>query len=223
MKPFSSITGHAATPYVAPFAVFLALLTLLPRLALGPWEQPVWVLVSAGVLILVSRSVLDLRPGRPLASVLLGAAVFLVWIAPDLLWSGYRAHWLFQNPVTGHLHSTLRLAGPGAIALRAVRAVLLVPVIEELFWRGWLLRWLIHEDFLRVPLGAYSARSFWITALLFASEHGPYWDVGLLAGIAYNLWMVRTRKLGDCILAHAVTNGLLAAYVVLTGRWQYWM
>jgi hypothetical protein len=57
---------------------------------------------------------------------------------------------------------------------------------------------------------------------LFASEHGPYWDVGLIAGILYNLWMIRTRSIADCILAHAVTNAALSLYVIATGQWQYW-
>ena len=97
-----------------------------------------------------------------------------------------------------------------------------VPILEELFWRGWLMRWLISPQFEKVPLGAYQAGAFWITAALFASEHGPYWDVGLIAGIAYNWWMVRTRSLGDCILAHAVTNACLCGYVVATRHWEYW-
>ncbi len=63
-------------------------------------------------------------------------------------------------------------------------------------------------------MGQYTPLSFWAVALLFASEHGPYWEVGLIAGVAYNWWMVRTRNLADCILAHAVTNALLAAYVL---------
>ena len=84
------------------------------------------------------------------------------------------------------------------------------------------MRWLIAPDFRRVPMGACTAASFWIVALLFASEHGSFWDVGLAAGIVYNWWMVRTRSLGDLILAHAVTNGCLSLYVVAAGKWQYW-
>lgn len=84
------------------------------------------------------------------------------------------------------------------------------------------MRWLIKNDFLSVPLGAYARDAFWITAALFGLEHGPYWEVGLLCGIAYNWWMVRTRSLGDCILTHAVTNGILSAYVISGGHWQYW-
>ena len=147
-------------------------------------------------------------------------------VAPDLISSGYREHWLFQNAVTGTIENSFPAeyrTNLVVLVSRAVRAVVLVPVIEELFWRGWLMRWLINTDFKQVPLGTYSALSFWVTALLFASEHGPYWEVGLLAGIAYNWWVMRTRRLSDCILAHAVTNGVLSAFVILTGRWQYWM
>jgi CAAX prenyl protease-like protein len=99
-----------------------------------------------------------------------------------------------------------------------------VPILEELFWRGWLMRWLIDsKDFERVPLGTFAPAAFWLTALLFASEHGSFWDVGFAAGIVYNWWMIRTRNLWDCILAHAVTNAVLATYVIGAGQWQYWL
>ncbi len=100
---------------------------------------------------------------------------------------------------------------------------MLVPIIEELFWRGWVMRWLIDRDFTKIPLGTYLPSAFWITAVLFASEHGPYWEVGLAAGVIYNWWMLRTRSLADCILAHAITNGALAVYVVTAGAWRYWL
>ena len=109
------------------------------------------------------------------------------------------------------------------IAVRVLESAVLVPVLEELFWRGWLMRWAIRSDFESVPLGQYTAVSFWTVAFLFAAEHGPYWEVGLIAGIAYNGWIVRTRNLADCILAHGVTNALLAAYVLVYDKWQYWL
>ena len=85
------------------------------------------------------------------------------------------------------------------------------------------MRWLIDHEFLKVPLGKYAPAAFWTVAILFASEHGPYWEVGLAAGIIYNWLMIRTRNLGDCILAHAVTNALLCAWVLMTDQWQYWL
>ena len=76
---------------------------------------------------------------------------------------------------------------------------------------------------IRDRLGAYSAQAMVITAVLFASEHGPYWDVGLVTGFIYNWLMIRTKSLGDCIWAHAITNGVLSAYVIASNQWQYWM
>ena len=84
------------------------------------------------------------------------------------------------------------------------------------------MRWLIDTDFERVPLGRYGAFAFWLTAILFASEHGPYWDVGLITGVIYNLWIIRTKSVADCILMHAVTNAILSWYVIGQGQWQYW-
>jgi CAAX prenyl protease-like protein len=218
---------RSSVPYVLPFVVFLVLLGLAPYLSfLGAWEYVLRTVVLTAVLVVFSRPVLDFRMAAPMQSIAFGVAVFIVWIAPDLLFPGYRASWLFQNPITGTLHSSIDASlrdQPLVLAIRCLRAVVLVPIIEELFWRGWLLRWLINADFHEVPLGTYSRRAMWITALLFASEHGPYWDVGLAAGLMYNWWMVRTKRLGDCILSHAVTNACLSGYVLVSGKWEYWL
>jgi uncharacterized protein len=216
---------HPALPYVAPFAIFLGLLVLTRQISFGWWEFPLWLAVMGAVIWWFSRDVIEFRSPHWAASAAMGIAVFAVWVAPDLLVSGYRGHWLFQNSITGELSSTLapHLRGDVWVLLfRTLRAALIVPVVEELFWRGWLMRWLIDGDFRKVPLGAYTPFSFWITALLFAAEHGPYWEVGLLAGIAYNWWIVRTRSLGACMVAHGVTNAVLCVFVILTGRWELW-
>ena len=217
------MTKHPAVPYVAPFAAFLVFLGIKSYL---PFEYPLRVIVVGAILLLVSRKVVSLRAARPAASVLVGTLLFVIWIAPDLLWPTYRQHWLFDNALTGSAQSSLAAetrADFVFLFFRVLGTAVLVPVIEELFWRGWLMRYLIAPKFEAVRLGTYSALSFWLTAALFASEHGPYWEVGLLAGIGYNWWMIRTRSLGDCILAHAVTNACLAAYVIAAGAWQYWL
>jgi CAAX prenyl protease-like protein len=109
------------------------------------------------------------------------------------------------------------------LAIRVLGSTLLVPILEELFWRAWLMRWVANNDFWKLPLGYYAPAAFWITAALFASEHGPYWEVGLAAGVLYGAWLIRTKNLADCILAHAVTNGVLAVYVLTRAQWQYWL
>jgi uncharacterized protein len=218
---------YPSLPYVLPFAVFLFFLAIQDYTAvLGRWEFPLRIIVLSLVLLTVSRPVLDLRVRHLFGSIALGVAVFVIWIGPDVLIPGYRQHWLFQNSIMGTIKSSIDPAlrqDSLVLLIRSLRAIILVPIIEELFWRAWLMRWLINQDFQSVKLGAYTASSFWLTALLFASEHGPYWEVGLLAGIAYNWWMIRTRSLGDCIVAHAVTNALLCLYVIQTQKWEYWM
>lgn len=229
MRSISQHLGGAnpAWPYVAPFAAFVALLAAAPYLPGPPGAAYAWrVVVAAAALLVWSRGVVALKPSRWAASVVAGVAVFAVWVGPDLLWPGYRSHWLLQNALTGAVPSAApepHQLGARYLLFRILGSVVLVPIIEELFWRAWLMRYLIARDFRAVAPGTWQAGAFWITAALFASEHGAYWDVGLAAGIIYNWWMIRTRSLADCILAHAVTNGCLAAYVLLTGRWQYWV
>lgn len=212
--------------YVLPFLVFMAFLAghrYLPIPAV--WEYPFRVIAIAAVLWFFSRKVIDFRVRHCIGTLSIGAGVFLIWILPDLLWPNYRESILFQNSITGKVASSVpeELRSSWIVLLfRTLRASIIVPIVEELFWRGWMMRWIVNPDFERVPLGAYSTSAFWITAALFASEHGPYWEVGLIAGIAYNWWMIRTKSLGDCILAHAVTNALLSAYVIVYGQWQYW-
>lgn len=195
-------------------------------LALPPgMGYPIRFVLSSITLLLVSRQYLSPRPGYLVASIGIGIVVFLIWVAPDVLF-GYRHTALFENFVTGKAESSISAARQLTLPFLLVRSassILLVPVVEELFWRGWLMRWFIDMNFLKVPLGTYVPSAFWLVAVLFAAEHGPYWEVGLAAGIVYNWWIIRTRNLADCILAHAVTNGALAVYVVAAHQWQYWL
>ena len=182
--------------------------------------------LPAVALALCWRRLPGFRVERPAGSLLLGLAVFAVWVAPDLLFPGWRSHWIFQNPVFGHLNVSMppeSLRDPLDLTLRVLRATTVVALVEEIFWRGWLMRWLIHDDFETVPIGAYRLLAFWVTAVFFAVEHGPYWEVGLAAGVIYNWWAIRSKSLGDLILAHGVTNLALSLFVILTRRWEYWM
>lgn len=221
------VEKYPSLPYVAPFAAFMVLLALAPRIPLDP---PVAAAVRAAILIAVlwvfSRGVIDWRAPHWRTSILLGVGVFVLWVTPDLLFPQWRGHWLFSNGLTVRAEGVLPPEGrhdPLLLGLRTLRAVILVPIIEELFWRGWLPRWIDSmDDFRKIPLGRYSRLAFWVTAVLFAVEHGSMWDVGLAAGVIYNWWMQRTRNLGDLMLTHAVTNACLSAYVLVEGKWQYW-
>lgn len=219
------INRMSTLAYVAPFGIYVASMALERSLRIdGALPYALRCVFTAVVLAVFSRRVIPFAARKPILSGVLGLAVFLIWIAPDQLWN-IRHHWLFENALTGAAQTSIPIElrrNPGFLALRLAGSGLLVPIVEELFWRGWLMRWLISPHFETVPPGTYQGWAFWLTAAAFAAEHGPYWEVGLAAGIVYNWWMVRTRSLGDCILAHAVTNLALGLFVIGLGRWQYW-
>jgi hypothetical protein len=159
-----------------------------------------------------------LPSGAGFAAVI-GLVVFGLWIFPQVV-----------------LHADARLAGfdPDVFAthprlywseliLRFLRLVIVVPLLEEIFWRGFLLRYLEHEDFQATPFGIYSARANIIVAIAFMLEHSyADWPAALAAGFLYNIVAYRTRSLCSCVLAHALTNGLLGAYIMGTRQWGFW-
>jgi CAAX prenyl protease-like protein len=97
----------------------------------------------------------------------------------------------------------------------------MVPVMEEIFWRSFMLRYLTQVDFRRLAVGTFSASALWVTVAGSAVSH-PEWLVAAIAGLLYALWLRRTASLFASIVAHATTNAALGAYVLTTGSWQYW-
>jgi uncharacterized protein len=221
------LLNHPNVPYIAPFLTFMAMLAIQKQLAfLGDWEYALRVAVVGAVIFFFSRKVLDFKVRFFWPSLAIGLAVFVLWIAPDTLFPGWRQHWLFTNSIMGEVKVSLtaeQLSSPILLLFRTMSAAILVPILEELFWRAWLMRWLVKQDFETLPMGFADRQSFWIVAVLFALEHGPYWEVGLLTGILWNWWMTRTKSLGDLIFIHAVTNLVLSLYVIYTKQWHFWM
>ena len=220
-------SDNRTTAWVGPFVVFILWLALDKYIPLAnPSKEIVRDLVILASIIGFSRRILPgLSAPNWLPSIAIGIGVCALWVAPDLLIPGWRSSAVFQNSVTGRISISIPPdeLTPLMLALRTARAALLVPVLEELFWRGWLPRWIQGNPFYRIPLGQYTPLAFWATALLFAAEHGPYWEVGLLCGIIYNLWMRHTKSLGDLVLTHAITNLALSAFVIAREDWRFWM
>ena len=162
-------------------------------------------------------SVRDLLKGKSSAAVCLaGVATFIIWISID---------WTLS--VTGEpkgFDPTLLADGPIRLLMSATRvagAVLVVPLMEELFWRSFMIRYLIDPEFESVPIGSFTWGSFLITTVLFGLEHHLFL-AGMAAGAIYSVILYKTRSLAQCVLAHAVTNLALACYVLYTGKWYYW-
>jgi len=148
-------------------------------------------------------------------SVPAGVAVFFIWILPEGFYPqiGYSEF----NPYAFGDGSTAIFA----IGFRLCGAVLVVPVMEEIFWRSFALRFLISSEFRSVPIGQFSWFSFIFVALLFGFEHHR-WLVGIFAGIIYAGLLYRSKNLFDPMVSHAVTNLLLGIYVIATKQWSFW-
>jgi CAAX prenyl protease-like protein len=213
--------------FAGPFVVFMLLLALFRSITLPDIvSQSLFVGIMALTIYVLARPVLTFKVHYLLPSLALGAFTFFLWIGPDLISPAWRHLPIFDNSLLGHPESSLSQAAQAntlVLLIRSLRAAVIVPIVEELFWRAWLMRWIISPNFESIPLGKYAPMAFWIVAILFASEHGSYWDVGLATGILWNWWMIRSKSLGDLILVHAVTNACLCAYVVLYGKWEYWL
>lgn len=153
--------------------------------------------------------------GNIFISTLMGLFVFLLWINLDWSWMVIgQASGFDPRTMDGSLNYvmvTLRLAG----------AVLVVPVMEELFWRSFIMRWIDQVNFSALSPAKSTMKALFISSLLFASEHN-YWFAGVAAGLVYGLLYIRTQNLWAPIIAHAVTNGMLGAWVLYTKHWNFW-
>jgi uncharacterized protein len=144
-----------------------------------------------------------------------GIAVYLAWVRMDWSWAmqgrpdGYNP--FLAGDQTGVLLGGIRLFG----------AVVVVPLMEELFWRSFVTRYLINPKFTTVAIGAFTPFSCIATVILFGFEH-HLWLAGIMAGIAYHGVLYYTRRLWPCVLAHALTNLLLGLHVLFTQEWHWW-
>ncbi len=219
--------------FFAPFAVFLAFLALnqfVAGLSEGLraawwWSEPhFWVFplqtLVCGAMMARWWPLYGFKwPARPVFTVAVGIAVLLIWLAPQL-WFGVAPRLKGFDPT---FFGDSGLAYWTTVILRFVRLAVVVPLLEEIFWRGYLLRVFIAYPFSSVPIGTFTWRSFGIVTAGFCLEHQPAdWPAAIAAGMLYNLVAYRTRSLSACVIAHAVTNLLLSFFVMRTGQWGFW-
>ncbi|GMR09008.1 MAG: hypothetical protein BMS9Abin26_2020 [Gammaproteobacteria bacterium] len=222
------------TARILPFILYMLFLVLESGLAdsswLADWDlrwlYPAKVAVVSMALILLWSQYTELTESEPMKmgqlglGVLVGALVFIAWINLDMSWVTME----LLGADTPEGFEPIRANGEIDILLAAFRfagAALVVPVMEELFWRSFVLRWIDKAAFLEVKPAAISLRAFIITALLFGLEH-HLWLAGIVAGIAYAWLYIRTNNLWIPVIAHGVTNAMLGIWVLTTGNWQFW-
>lgn len=201
-------------PYVLPFALF-ALLTYSGSLMGIPVNlaYPAKTVIVGLCLVCFRDSYrAQIRLDFNWIPIVTGLCIFMIWIGLE----GF-----YPQPGMD-IKMSLRFSdNPLFIIFRFIGAVIIVPVMEELFWRSFAMRFLIDFKFWKIRLGEFTWFSFIVISLAFGFEHHE-WLPGIIAGAAYAGLLYRSRNLFSPILAHAVTNLFLGVYVIFSGRYEFW-
>ncbi len=210
-------------PYVIPFALFLLLTeparfypALIPHLYIAKT-----VLVGTLLWFWRHRYAADFSLGLSHREILTafccGLLVLVIWIVPE--------KYFFQvgqsSGFDPYAMSESLTAAIGLISVRLIGSSVVVPVMEELFWRSFLMRYLINPNFRSVSVGAFTWFSFLGISVLFGLEHHRV-VVGIIAGLLYGLLLIHQKNLKGVILAHGVTNCGLGIYILATDNWMFW-
>jgi CAAX prenyl protease-like protein len=239
--------------HVVPFVVFMVFMLVL-EFAGGtiewkhpdaPWWRrdpaqvvyPVQTLVTLGVLVYFWRFVrFEWSVKWSLVGVVLGAVGIGFWLLPSWLYQ----HWgLTEDPggVLEVLGVKERVDGfnPGifenpaaywsSLVMRFIRAAVVVALVEEIFWRGFLMRFVCdwEGDYWKQPFGRAHWKSYLIVTGLFVLAHGTAdWAGGLVYGSLTYLLCVWSKNLGACVVMHATANFLMGVYIMKTGTYGLW-
>ena len=214
-------------PYIAPFAAYVLFMVIEDVLLKLGWNaddvRMLYAIKVTAVVVLLwimrnayteLHSFANVTTKTWMIAIVAGIVVFVAWI-------NLTAEWMVMGDAIGFDPRTDEQIDWQLVAIRLLGAALVVPIMEELFWRSFLMRWIENQNFRSVNPGQIGFKAFFITAALFAVAHS-LWFAGFFAGIVYGLLYMRSGTLWSPILAHAVTNGLLGIWIVMTGNWGFW-
>lgn len=218
-----------ATPYLA-----FIVLTQLQAMSDGPmrfWLYPAKTLVAGWLLWEFRREIAEMRWNFSWEGIAAGVVGVVMWIhlddlarlvnlPPTMLKLG-------KPPEPGTEWNPFVQFGEGAllawffVLVRTLGSSVVVPPMEEVMYRSLVWRWLANQDFLKVPLGLWRPFPILLSSAVFAFTHHEVVAAFLYALLMHALvW--RKGRLGDAIVAHAVTNFLLALWVVFRPEWRFW-
>jgi len=151
-----------------------------------------------------------------------GVLVFAIWVGLDPYYPKFE--FLFKvgkpwNPF--HQFGEGSALGFFFVAVRTLGSAIVVPPIEEAFYRSFLYRYLVRLDFTSMPFKRLHWLSLIVTSMLFGLAHYQ-WLAGVLCGLAFQGLVIRKNRLGDAMTAHAITNFLLGVWIPARGAWQFW-
>jgi exosortase E/protease (VPEID-CTERM system) len=208
--------SNPTAAYLMPFLAVLIAGTLAHAMSSG-FESlyPLRLLAALAALAWYRKALADLNYRFTWRGPLIGVMVFVLWMAV--------ARYMLKP--AGMPTALADLSAPGRdawIACRAAAAILTVPIVEELAYRGFLMRRWSSAEFETISFASVRWPQLLLTALLFGAAHGSMWVPGVIAGVLYGAVLIRTGRIGESIAAHATTNALIAACVIFGAQWQLW-
>lgn len=208
-----------------PLVIFIVLTSAQDMLGA---EYRYWVylaktLVGAWMIWEMREFVAEMRWAFSWEAVVVGIGVFVVWVGLDPL---VPKNHLFFKPGGGEWNPHTQFGADSALAwmfviVRILGSSIVVPPLEEVFYRSFLYRYFVRIDFLKLPLNHRHPWSWVATSLVFGLVHYE-WLAGILCGLSYQWLVLRKNRLGDAMLAHGITNLLLGVWVVWKGAWGFW-
>jgi CAAX prenyl protease-like protein len=215
------ITQTPALIRVAPFLIFLALTFCQGKFgaASAYWFYFGKTFVGAWLLWEMRPFVSEMRWAFSWEAVVVGFGVFVIWIGLDPFYPHLIKNGDAWNPPAQFGENSV-LAWLMIVA-RILGSTFVVPLLEEVFYRSFVYRYIANQNFLSVPLNKFLPLPFFATAIVFGFSHNE-WLAGILCGAAYQWLVLRKNRLGDAMTAHAITNFLLGLWVVWRGAWHFW-
>jgi uncharacterized protein len=215
------ITGSPALIRVAPFLIFLALTFGQGKFgaASAYWFYFAKTLVGAWLIFEMRPFVAEMRWAFSWEAIFVGVGIFVLWVGLDPFYPEFSNKGATGNP--GEIFGQNFALAWFFIAVHILGMTLVVPPLEEVFYRSFVYRYIANQNFLAVPPNQFLPLPFFATALVFGFSHNE-WLAGILCGAAYQWLVLRKNRLGDAMTAHAITNFLLGAWIVWRGAWHFW-
>jgi len=205
---------------VAPFVIFVVLTALQGEGGSRFWVYIAKTIVGAWLVWKMRPFVEEMRWALSWEAIVVGVGVFAIWVGLD----GHYPR--FSDPGEGANPFKHFGAGSGLawfyIVVHILGMTIVVPPLEEVFYRSFLYRYFVKMDFRAMPLGKFHALSFFVTSIIFGCIHPDRWLPGILCGLAYQGLVIWKNRLGDAITAHAITNFLLGLWIVWKQDWSFW-
>jgi CAAX prenyl protease-like protein len=215
------LAGSPVAARVAPFLIFLVFTAGQGKFgpASAHWFYLAKTLAGAWLVWEMRPLVREMRWAFSWEAIAVGVGIFAIWVGLDPFYPKF-----FHGGATGNPNETFGENSALAwffISVHILGMTLVVPPLEEVFYRSFLYRYFANQDFLSVPLNKFLPLPFFATALVFGFSHNE-WLAGILCGAAYQWLVIRKNRLGDAMTAHAITNFLLGVWIVWKHAWHFW-